>query len=191
MTETPVPSPPFPYSIPTDTFDPVQEGVGIGCFTSFILSLLYPPTLLIINGLTQVVPIMPSDMRNFGELTRDIVSIYGGSLLFFIVVFIMGGIPAMILGAVGGGIIGATFRYVVKRQLSFYHAMQYGFWLSFFFLILRIVAGARIIEEDTFLNSPTPLNDLVAWVVWYIPNLIAFFGFWWITCNVNSKMPTS
>lgn len=162
----------------------------MGCFASFIVSLIYPLALLITNGLTQFVPIVPADIRSLGNLIQHIAFIYGGSLIFWIGAFIIGGIPAMIMGSVGGGIIGATFRYVVKQRLSFYYVLQYGFWLSFFFLILRIIVGSGIMN-DNVLNIRSPFNDPSSWVVWYIPNLIAFFGFWWVAYKINKKMPTA
>lgn len=209
MNENPVPSHPFQYSIsddtddtalasplsstpiPSDAFDPIRGGIGSGVKSAICLAFIYalgvPALFMVIqSGLPS-----PTNMRDVNSILNAIRStyyaifaIYSVALPISIFSLIFGGIPALIVGAVNGGIIGMIFRFIVKIQLPFHQALSYGFGLSVLLLGIRLWLGAQ-------LTGISDATDPYIWLVWYSPNLGAFIGLWWVAYQVNTKMPTA
>jgi hypothetical protein len=176
-TETDHPSPatpPFQYSIPADTFDPIQEGIGLGAKAALVLAGLYGIVVTLLISVTEWNRIPPGNLRDMG------VVMAGGMSL------VIGGVPAVVVGAIGGGLNGWTFRFS-KTRMSTALAIYYGFWISLLLLVVRIgmvaVWGGLATLSDN-------LDDQMMWLMWFAPNLIAFFGFWWVAYKLNEKMPT-
>lgn len=179
-------NPLFQYSIPADTFNPVQAGIGVGSKVALALAGLYAIGVALFFVITEWDVIPSEDLRDFWMVAGAIANIYAGTAMVAGVAVVFGGIPAVIIGAIGGGVIGYTFRFI-KKPLSTPQAIHYGFWISLFLLVVRIGVLAGVNGFDALGDS---LHDGMMWMVWYAPNLIAFFGFWWVAYKLNEKLPT-
>jgi hypothetical protein len=187
MNETPVAPPSFQYSTTYDTCDPLKEGFKLGCTSAAFLALVYAISIPVLFVLIQ--PFFTfMNVRDIESLSRDIANLYSGSLVFVIIVYGIGVGPAVIIGGFSGFIIGYIFEFLIETRLSFIRAVWYGFCISLCMLALRLWLGWEFRNAPPFIND---MKDFVLWVVWIIPNIIAFFGFWWVTYKVNTKMPTT
>jgi len=93
------------------------------------------------------------------------------------------GVPtAAILGLIGGALLGIPFiggnQRLTKRNIlglgmirSLPLAVIYALCMHWMFGWL----GGGLATE---------------WILWIIPGMIAFFGFWWVTVKINERMPT-
>jgi len=133
MNETPVPSHPFHYSIPADSFDPVREGIGVGVKSAVALASVYAVgvPLFYFTMMRQGYPFSSVPLRDVREVISNIVSIYNGALALMFLSLVVELIPAVVVGFISGGIIGKIFRHRIKVQLALRQAVQYGFWISF------------------------------------------------------------
>lgn len=196
------PSRPFQYSIPAesdstslavqplqytktpDTFDFIREGIGLGAKAALVLAGLYTLGVALFIVSTEWNTFPTENIRDIGVVGEAILDVYMGVVMVAGVALVIGGIPAVIIGVIGGGLIGWTFHFI-KTRISTPHAIHYGFWVSLLLLVVRIglLAGTIAPLDDT-------LNDQMMWMIWFAPNLIAFFGFWWVTYKLNEHIPT-
>lgn len=166
MKESSVSPPPF-HNLPADTVDPVMEGVTLGTFVATRLAGIYALVIAIF-----IMSDGPASVLDF----------YMGVLVFGGFVFLPGIVPAFLFGALGGGTIGWVFQYI-KTPLPRWKAIHHGFWLSLFILIARIgIFGG-------FQHFRDNLHDPIYQAVWVYPNIIAFFGLWWVTVKINETQP--
>jgi hypothetical protein len=190
MNEIPVTSTPFRYSIPTDTFNPIWGGIKMGAITAFVLSGTYAvamtPILLWMLNQPHMLASTSFNLQNGAMVFHTIVNIYGFVFIASILGLMVGAGPACFVGVTGGAIIGAIFRYGVRRKLRPRTAIFYGFWMSLFLL-----AGRSLLWGCYYLLTPSTWLDQLSWLIWFGPNLIAFFGLWWVAYKVNQKMPTA
>lgn len=143
--------------------------------TPFVLGILTHPYLLASPAF---------NLQNGSMVFHAIVNIYGSALIASVLGFVVGAGPACFIGVTGGGLIGAIFRYGLKRKLQPTHAVFHGFWMS-----LLLLAGRLFLWGDS-LTTPSLWMDQFSWLIWFAPNLIAFFGLWWVAYKINQKMPS-
>ncbi len=153
--------------------------VGIFCFLFFI-SLMNPTSYYL------------GDLRDFNTVFDSIGRNYFNLLLIATMMMIVGGVPAAIIGAISGGLIGYTFRFF-RTPLSIKQVMLYGFFVSFLLLTIRILLPF-LFNEYVWKGSFSLIHMLQAdlrnsglWFIWFAPNIIAFFGLWWVTVKINQS----
>jgi len=159
---------------------------------------VYTIGLIVIGGFISLFnpsSLYLSNLRDFGQVFEDIVRSYFQFFVTAIFAILLGGFPAAIPGAIGGGIIGYTFRFF-KTRCSPKRAVGYGFLISLVLLVVRILLPYILLPDALLEGLPFfevlrgDLADLGWWIFWYAPNIGAFFGFWWVAYKLNEKMPT-
>ena len=186
MNEIPVASTSFRYSIPTDTFNPVKEGAWLGAKTALFCSCWYALCIVTFIFLQESDKLFTINIRDIGAVGLFIVSFYLGVVFLTALFCIIGAIPAVIIGTIGGAMIGVTFHFI-PRKFTPIQAMLCSFGLSLFSLTIRIGVVHSWLKIDFFWDIET---NMVIWGVWFLPNLIAFFGLWWVAYKVNQKIPS-
>lgn len=178
--DSPLASDPLHYATSPDTVDPIKEGIGLGAKAAGVSAGLYAIAVTLIISATEFNRFPTGDLRDFGVVVEAILNAYMGAVMVAGLALVIGGVPAVIIGVIGGGLIGWTFRFI-KRRLSTIRALHYGFWVSLVLLVVRIGLLAGTFDDG--------LDDQLIWLIWFAPNLIAFFGFWWVTVKINEKLP--
>lgn len=190
MKETVLSSPSSNDLMPAKPFNPIWEGMKKGAIVALIIAALYALAVPVLFAtMNQSLPLSaPSD--NGQPATAEVVPLanrIGSVLRSTGFALLVGGIPALILGAIGGGIIGAVFRYGVKHRVSTARALLYGFCMSLGIVSIRLV---MLIQSEGALDGTT-LADPLFWVMVMGPMIGAFLGFWWVAYQVNTKMPNA
>lgn len=178
MEERPLSPPLLNDAIVPSTTNPIREGIIKGAMVALVIAALYalavPIVLLMMN---EALPQLPG--------ADSATNPYLAALIMSGMALLVGGIPALIFGAIGGGIIGAVFRYWVKHRLSSAKALLYGFGMSFSIVVIRL---AMLIQGEGIPDGDT-LADPLFWIMVMGPMIGAFLGFWWVAYQVNTKMP--
>jgi hypothetical protein len=185
MDERPMAPPPSQDSTPPKAIDPVMEGITFGIQAALVLVGVYVVGLLLFIIATEWRTFDFEDIRDFGAVAAEVVDFYMGSAMVIGLALVLGGVPALFVGFLGGAFIGWTFRFINKR-LPFQQALLYGFGISLLLLGVRL-GGAALFRGLEQVNDD--LTDTFMWLAWFAPNLIAFFGFWWVAYQLNEQMP--
>lgn len=170
--------PAFHYSIPAPSFDPVRTGTRLGTQCAMGLAALY--------GIGaagyfawSIGDALPPTLRDIPTLLQRMMSLYGNALPFGGIVAFFGFIPGVAIGKYSGWLIGQFFQRFVPTVLPTFHAIHLGFWISMLLLVVRI----GIVE---LLFGAWGSNTLgFPWLIWYLPNALAFAGLWWVVYRVN------
>jgi hypothetical protein len=175
-------------SVPVRPFNPVVEGMKKGAMIALSLALIYAFAVpLFFAAMDQQLPgAPPNNLQDGSAVTHSIANTYGAALMAGGMAFLIGGIPAFIFGVIGGGIIGAIFRYGVKRRLSLTQVLLYGFLMSVSIVGIRILLLVQSEGADLLASE---LTDPFFWVMVAGPMILASLGFWWVAYQVNQKMP--
>lgn len=171
---------PFRYSIPDPhAFDPLQESLWKSVKAALFLAALYALTLapLVFYPLSILTPSV--NLQNFNHVVGAITILYGSWLLVSVPAMMIGGTGALFIAVLSGSLMGVLYKYGVKERLPHHQAWWCGFWISLLFLGFRLGVGMMVVKGWH--------SD--AWLAWYVPNLIAFFAFWWVGYRVNQQMP--
>lgn len=186
MNETPSSPPILQAPMAPHRYNPILEGLLKGAIAALTLALLYAFGVPLLFALmNQSLPFdSPTNLQDGGEVATTIANNYGNALMVGGMTFLIGAIPALIFGLIGGGIIGAIFRYGVKRRLSLQQVLLYGFGISF------AIVGSRLFFIIQSEGSDFSILDPLFWILVAGPMIAAFLGFWWVMYQVNQKMPS-
>jgi hypothetical protein len=175
-----------------------NTGTTLGIKVALKLSVLYILgfyLLIAVLALFDPTTIFDGNLRDGERVLESIVTGYTSLIVMGTLMLVVGGFPAAIIGAIGGGFIGYTYGFF-KTKLCPNHAIAYGFLISLILLVIRIFLPYLLLTDVLYGQLPLTealqrhLVDFGWWIFWYTPNLIAFFGFWWVAYQLNEKMPT-
>ena len=189
MNESPAPPISFQDSIPAHPFNPIVEGMKKGAVASISIAVFYALTVPLLFSLMNPgfpSPTPPATLQDGDAAVSAVASNYGSVLMVGGLALVAGGIPALVFGIIGGGVIGVVFRYYIRQQVSSTLALLYGFWISLAIVSIRFL---MLIQRDDSPFSAFNLADPLFWVMVMGPMIGAFLGFWWVAYQVNSKMP--
>jgi hypothetical protein len=173
-------------SATTASFNPIIEGMKKGALASLTLSALYALAVpLLFAVLNQSSPLTtPATLQDGGAVFSAVAENYGNVLLLSGLAFVVGVVPALIFGLIGGGIIGAIC-YGINRRLPTIQAIGYGFWISLAIVAVRIIL---LVWSEGY-PGVGDWQDPFFGVIVVGPLIGAFFGFWWVVVKVNERMP--
>lgn len=174
MSEIPVSQQPFQYSGSPASFNFVKEGAVMGKNVAFGLAVGYALAVAAMMRLSSSYE--PLELHPFATLVATLFDFYFGTVTMALMILVVGLIPAYLMGAIGGAAMGWVFGKITS-PLSLRQALGYGFWVSLA-LMLFSLGGVALIRGIDHLG-----DDLAApwfWMMWFAPNGIAFFGWWWV-----------
>lgn len=189
VNETPASPVAFQDSISAKPFNPIWEGMKKGAIVALALAALYALAVpLFFAAMNQSLPMTsaPENLQEGETVANAVGNPYVNALLAGGRAFLVGGIPAFIFGIIGGGLIGASFRYWVKRRLSLMQILLYGLGISLTIVGIRILL---LMGSQGFPPTGVGITEPSFWIGVAGPMIIASLGFWWVGYQVNTKMP--
>jgi hypothetical protein len=175
--------PAFQYSITDPRFDPVRTGTRLGTHCAMLLAALYGMGAAGYFA-WSIGDTLPPTLRDVPTLFQSVMTLYGNALPFGGLVAFFGFIPGVAIGKYSGWLIGKFFQRFVPRVLSTSRALQLGFWISALLLVVRIGIAALLFGVWSAEAAHFP------WMIWYLPNVLAFGGLWWVVYRLNALRGT-
>jgi hypothetical protein len=159
----------------------VRIGIRMGLLYALLMALLF----IVAGSISQLgtIPVRP----DFGAMVEAITHSYqvaGGMALLLLGTGIVAAVPSgAIVGVLGGAVIGVSYLPFPSR-LSRRQALAWGAVRSL--LVTALFAPFMWGVIRTFTGE----DPLLLGLLWTLPMVLAFVGFWWVAYRVNEKLPT-
>lgn len=191
MNETPVLA-----RIPIQNEPLDNVGTALGVQVACKLVLIYAIPSMVFMGIPLLVDGSVMNLRDVGGVVGEIVRRYFALGFLSLMGVMLGMIVAVMIGGFSGRIIGFVFgRFSTRLPRTPF--ILYSVLLSAGLLLIRLAIPYLFSTELWF--GPRTLAELVIadsqnetlWIGWWMPNVIACLGLWWVMDQVNQKLPSA